>query len=184
MTCLTCALNFKKTTFWRKLQKLAIFKLMPLSFGPMYVNETSHICKVVLYCYHEQIRKDLLEYFRRFCNLKFEKWEKHEKVVSFSSRGRKNLRIYSWYCLPDLKHDQKRFIRIPLSNFQKWGIRHVLANFVKRLPWKRWPSGKFRLHFWQCISKFYYCTEFHYHQMEGEKVINDQNFQVFCFRAP
>ena len=28
-----------------------------------------------------------------------------------------NLRIYSWYSLPDLKHDQKRFIPIPSSNF-------------------------------------------------------------------
>ena len=28
-----------------------------------------------------------------------------------------NLRIYSWYSLPDLKHDQKRFIRIPSNNY-------------------------------------------------------------------
>ena len=27
-----------------------------------------------------------------------------------------NLRIYSWYFLPDLKHDQKRFICIPSLN--------------------------------------------------------------------
>ena len=27
-----------------------------------------------------------------------------------------NLRIYSWYSLPDLKHDQKCFIRIPSLN--------------------------------------------------------------------
>ena len=38
---------------------------------------------------------------------------------------------------------------------------------------------KFRLLFWLCVSKFYDCTKFHYHQVAGEKVINDQNFQ-FC----
>ena len=28
-------------------------------------------------------------------------------------------------------------------------------------------------------SKFYECAKFHNHQMVGEKVINDQNFQIF-----
>ena len=41
---------------------------------------------------------------------------KHEKVASFPCRGRENLRIHSWYSLSDLKHDQKRFIRIPSLN--------------------------------------------------------------------
>ena len=34
---------------------------------------------VVLSCYHEQIRKDLLEYFWRFCNPKFKKWKNTKK---------------------------------------------------------------------------------------------------------
>ena len=38
---------------------------------------------------------------------------KHQKVASFPCRGKINLRIYSWYSLPGLKHDEKRFIRIP-----------------------------------------------------------------------
>ena len=42
--------------------------------------------------------------------------EKHEKVASFPCRGRKNLLIYSWYSLSDLKHDQKRLLRIPSLN--------------------------------------------------------------------
>ena len=42
--------------------------------------------------------------------------EKHEKVASLPCRGRNNLRIYSWRSLPDLKHDQKPFIRIPSLN--------------------------------------------------------------------
>ena len=29
-------------------------------------------------------------------------------------------------------------------------------------------------------SKFYDCTKFNYHQVAGEKLINDQNFQTFC----
>ena len=37
---------------------------------------------------------------------------KHEKVASFPCRGRKYLRVYSWYSLPDLQHDQIPFIRI------------------------------------------------------------------------
>ena len=51
-----------------------------------------------------------------FKKTKKRKVEKQEKVASFPSRGRKNLRIYSWYSLPDFKHDQKRFIRIPSLN--------------------------------------------------------------------
>ena len=42
--------------------------------------------------------------------------EKHEKVASFPCRGRKNLRVYSWYTMPDLKHYQKRFICISSLN--------------------------------------------------------------------
>ena len=42
--------------------------------------------------------------------------EKHEKVASSHCRGRKNLRVYSWYSLSDLKHDQKHFIRMPSPN--------------------------------------------------------------------
>ena len=40
-----------------------------------------------------------------------------------------NLRIYSWYSLPELKHSQKRSICIPLLNVPE--IRHFLANFSK-----------------------------------------------------
>ena len=40
---------------------------------------------------------------------------------------------------------------------------------------------KFRLQFRLCISKFYDCIKFHYHQVAGKKVINDQYFQIFCY---
>ena len=63
-----------------------------------------------------------MEYFWRFCNPKFENWTKLEKVASFPCRGRKNLGIYSWYSLPDLKHDQKRFIPILSLNIPE--MRH------------------------------------------------------------
>ena len=36
-----------------------------------------------------------------------------------------------------------------------------------------------RFQFWLCISKFYDCTKFRYNQVAGEKIINDQNFQIF-----
>ena len=45
-----------------------------------------------------------------------------------------NLRIYSWYSLPVLKHDQKRFIRIPSLNVPEmrplgsfWSISQTVA---------------------------------------------------------
>ena len=49
--------------------------------------------------------------------------EKHEKVTSFPGQGSKNLRIYSWYSLPYLKHDKKRFIRIPSLSVPE--MRHL-----------------------------------------------------------
>ena len=104
--------------------------------------------------------------------------EKHEKVASFSCRGRNNLRIYSSYSLPDVKNDQKRFIRIPLWNDAS---RHFLVNFIKRLPWKRWPLQKFWIPFWLCISKFYDCTKFHYHQVSGKKSAIIKIFNFFLF---
>ena len=30
------------------------------------------------------------------------------------------------------------------------------------------------------ISKFYNCTKFHFHQVAGEKVVNNKNFQLFA----
>ena len=43
------------------------------------------------------------------------------------------------------------------------------------------PLEQFRFRFWPYISEFYDCRKFHYHQVAGEKIINDQNFQMFCF---
>ena len=42
---------------------------------------------------------------------------KTQKVASLPRRGRKNLGIYSWYFLPDLKLREKGFICIPSVNF-------------------------------------------------------------------
>ena len=38
------------------------------------------------------------------------------KMVSFPCRGGETCGFFSWYSLSDLKHDQKRFIRIPSLN--------------------------------------------------------------------
>ena len=43
---------------------------------------------------------------------------------------------------------------------------------------------KLWLQFGLFISKFYNCTKFYYHQVVGEKVTNDQDFQVFSFWPP
>ena len=71
-----------------------------------------------------------------------------------------------------------------IERYRNEAFWHFLVNFIKRLPEKRWPLEKFRLQFWLCISKFYQCAKFHYHQVAGRKVINDQNFQTYCFWPP
>ena len=86
-------------------------------------------------------------------------------MASLSYRGRKNLRIYSWYSLPDLKHDQKCFIRISLLN----------------VPEMR-PLGTFG-QFYQMVTK---------ETTTVTKILtsalpvyfNDQNFQILCFCQP
>ena len=42
--------------------------------------------------------------------------ENKKKCPSSHVKAVKDLRIYSWYSLPDFKHDQKRFICILLLN--------------------------------------------------------------------
>ena len=52
--------------------------------------------------------------------------KKFRKLKNFSNlKGDKKIKvflIYSWYSLPDLKHDRERFIRIPLLNIPE--MRH------------------------------------------------------------
>ena len=48
-------------------------------------------------------------------------------------------------------------------------FRHFLFDLTKWLPWKRGPLEKLQLQLWLCISKFYECARFHYHQVAGEK---------------
>ena len=103
---------------------------------------------MVLSCYHEQISKDLLLRLWRFCNPKFEKWKTRKSGLVPVSR-QKNLRIYFWYSLPDLKHDQKHFIRIYsfIKRSRNEVLRHFLVNFIKPLPWKRCTEEKFHFSF-------------------------------------
>ena len=178
------SLWISKSNILKKTKKLAIFKLLPLPFGSMYFkswiytketfdqwsflvisNKSARIC---LNIFGDTVVQSL-------------KSRKTRKVASFPFRDRKNLWIYSWYSLPDLKHHQKRFIRIPSFNF----------------PEMR-PLGTF----WSILSNGYLGNDdryknldfsfgyvfkssvTHYHQIAGEKVIKDQNFQIFCFRPP
>ena len=56
---------------------------------------------------------------------------KHDKVALFPGRGKTNLRIYSWYYLPDIKHDQKRFICILSLNFQEMRPLSIFNQFYQ-----------------------------------------------------
>ena len=67
----------------KKSEKLAVFKSLSKQCSKYitYVNETWHICKVVLPCRLEKVHKDLLkDYFERYFNLKYEKG-KNEKLA-------------------------------------------------------------------------------------------------------
>ena len=55
------ALWISKRDILKNTKKLVIFKSLPLPFGFTYFNETWLICLVVLSCYQEYIRMDLLE---------------------------------------------------------------------------------------------------------------------------
>ena len=97
---------------------------------------------------------------------------KHE---SSHVQAEKYLRIHSCYFLPNLKHDQKPFIRIPSLNVPEM---RLLGTFKPILSNGYHGNGdrykKFQLQFWLFISKFYDCAKFHYDQVA---VINHQNFQ-------
>ena len=72
---------------------------------------------------------------------------KTQKVASFPCLGRKNLWIYSWYSLPDLKYF---FMKCSRNE----GFAHFLVTFFERLPWLLQNFSTFK--FWLCISKFMY----------------------------
>ena len=42
-----------------------------------------------------------------------------------------NTRIYSWYSLPDLKYEQKRFIRTPSSNVLEMRLSGTFSQFYQ-----------------------------------------------------
>ena len=54
---------------------------------------------------------------------------KTQKVASFPCLGRKNLQIFSWYSLPDLKY-------FFMKRSRNEAFAHCLVNFIERLPWK------------------------------------------------
>ena len=112
-------------------KKLAILKSLPQPFGSLYIDETWQISLMVLFCSSELICKNFREYVWRYCTPKFEQWKKKTKVTSFPCRCRTNMQIYSKYSLPDLKHDQKHFIRIPSLNFPKMRPLARLSQFYQ-----------------------------------------------------
>ena len=126
-----------------------------MPFGSMYFNETWHICFVVLICYHEYIRKDLLEHFWRFCNPKFEKWKTRKSGLVPMLRQEKRAHLFLVFPAK-LETSPKAFHSYSfIKRSRNKAFRHYFVNFIKRLPWKRRPLEKFRLQFWLYISKFY-----------------------------
>ena len=71
-------------------------------------------------------------------------------------------------------------MHIPSSNVPEMRPL-VFSQFYQKIAMETMTARKYRLQCWLCISKFYNCTKFHYHQKAEQKVINYQNFQFFLF---
>ena len=141
MPCKKCLLNFKKRHF-QKTQKNWLFSNNCLSLLVQCIS--LKLYTFIQWCFfvlpNKSTRIQLERYWRYPRDTVIQRTEsgKIRKVASFPCRGRKILRVYFWYSLPDLKHDVKHFISIPLLNFpEKRALVPLLVNFIKWLPWKR-----------------------------------------------
>ena len=90
-------------------------------------------------------------------------------MALFQCRGRKNVRIYFWYPLPDLKHDQKDFIRIPSLKVQEMRLWALFSQFYQMVTMKTMTVTKLLISVWLRISEFYDCAKFHHHRVTGKK---------------
>ena len=106
--------------------------------------------------------------------------EKNKQMASFPCRSRKELRIYSWYSLPDLKDDQKRFIRIPSLDVQEMGHLNtfylILSNGYHGND-DRYNNVDFGFSYVFASSMTVQSSVTI--SSDRTKVINDQNFQIF-----
>ena len=127
MPCKKCALNLKSDILKEK-GKNWLFSNHFLSRLAQCISMKLDVFVQGQWSYLVQPNKSARIYLNVFGHTvtRSSKSGKHEKAASFPCRGRKNLRIYSWYSLLHLKHDQKRFIRIPSLNVQE---RRPLGTF-------------------------------------------------------
>ena len=58
-------------------------------------------------------------------------------------------------------------------------FKHFLVNFVKRLPWKRWPLQKFRLQFRLCIPSSMTVQSFIAIKWQEKKLSMIKIFKIF-----
>ena len=136
MPCKKCALNFEKR-HCKGSYKNGFFKNhFPCRLVPSMSMKLGTFFLVVFFVIRNKSRKDLLEYFWRFCNSNFEKWKNTKKVASFPCQGRKTCEF------------------IPGTLCQTWNMtkrvssfRCFAVNFIKRLPCKRWPLKNFDFSF-------------------------------------
>ena len=170
--------KFQKVTFWRKLKNWSfsnhcfcrlvscISMKLDTFVQRSFVVITDKSEKICLNIFGDSVIQNLKNGKTRKCGL-----------VPLSRQER--LRIYSWYSLPDFKIDPKHVIRIPSLNVPE--MRHFLVNFIKQLPWKSMTVRKILT---SVLAMYFYVLWPYQVSLPSsgrEKVINDQNFQSFCF---
>ena len=79
----------------------------------------------------EYIRKDLLEYFWKYCNLKLKKWKNTKKRPRSHIEAGKTCSFIPGIPLPDSKHDQKCLIRISLLNLKEIRPSRTFSQFYQ-----------------------------------------------------
>ena len=113
MACEKCALNLK-IRHLEKSKKTGYLKSLLQPFCT-----SMKLCTLILWSSPVLASKSTRICLNNFGDnvIQVLKSGKTQKVASFPCRGRKNVRIYSWYSLPDFKHHQKRSIRISSLTF-------------------------------------------------------------------
>ena len=175
--------EFQKVTFWRKLKNW-LFQIIASAVWFHVFNETWHICLWSFLVIRNKSARIYLNIFGDFVIQSLKSGQTRKRGLVPISRQEKP--AYLFLVFPArLETWQKAFHSYSfIERSRNEAFRHFLVNFIKWLPWKRWPLETFWFQFWLCIFMFYACTKFHHHQVAGEKVSNYQNFRIFCFWPP
>ena len=98
---------------------------------------------MVLFCFAKQICNI---FFNSFGDNVIESLKSGKNVKKWSRsnvKARKNLQIYSWYSLPDFKHDQRHFIQISSSNIPEMRPFALFSQFYKTVTMETMIVTKF-----------------------------------------